>query len=78
MIHNVSHAKIEAEGLEDLRLMKSSFKRHDPKGIVKYHYSKVRHRLYMHEIVPDDSLFQGVLTYDEVKKRIQKIKEIES
>ena len=65
------------KGLEELNLIKASFHRNDRKGIIKENCMKYRYKVYSHESDPNDSLFQGVLTYKEVEQRIQSIKEVE-
>lgn len=49
------------------------FKRDDPKGIVREHCRMIRLSLnYLHEIYPNDSILQGVISYSEVLDRKRK------
>ena len=58
------------EYLEEIVLLIGVFRRHDPKGIMWDHYKLVRLiATYDHERPPDDSLFEGGLSYDEVRER---------
>ena len=42
--------------------------------IVKDHHQKTKNNLYLHEKGPDGCLFQGYLSFIEVKERIKSLK----
>lgn len=67
---NFPQSKKEVEAFEELKLLPVVFKRHDPNGIIKNHYTSIRLSMnYEHDPYLCDSLYQGALSYDEVLER---------
>jgi hypothetical protein len=65
------HSKVEVAALEDVKLVDIEFKRHDPQKIVKNHLSLYNLKKYVHENSPQDEIFRGARSYDEVLNRVQ-------
>ena len=64
------HSKVEVAALEDVKLVDIEFKRHDPHKIVEAHLAQHNLRKYVHEIFPQDKVFRGVRSYEEVLSRV--------
>ena len=52
--------------LEDVKLVDIEFKCHDPHKIVEDHLTQYNLRKYVHNISPQDEVFRGVRSYEEV------------
>jgi hypothetical protein len=69
---NVPHAKKEAKALKDLILCIGKAIKHDPKGVVQSHLKSVG---LVHptqpQIDPQEDIFQGSLSFEEVLIRIK-------
>jgi hypothetical protein len=60
------HSKVEAEALENVKLVYIEFKRHEPHKIVENHLAQFNMKRYVHENSPYDEIFKGVRSYEEV------------
>ena len=59
-----------SDHIVSLKLVFSSKRQHDPKGIVDTHLKQNHFKVgYIHEVVPDDFIYQGVDTFSEVLAR---------
>jgi hypothetical protein len=65
-----SHSKVEATALEDIKLVNIEFKKHDPQKIMETHLALYNLNKYVHEVSPQDEIFQGVRSYQEVLSRV--------
>jgi hypothetical protein len=65
-----SHSKVEATTLKDIKLVNIEFKKHDPQKIVGNHLALYNLKKYEHEVSPQDEIFQGVRSYQEVLRRV--------
>jgi hypothetical protein len=65
------HAKAEAKALEDIKFIHIEFKKHDPHRVVSNHMSSCGLKIYEHENLPHDDIFQGTRSYAEVLIQIQ-------
>jgi hypothetical protein len=65
------HSKVEATALEDIKLVNIEFKKHDPQRIVGNHMALSNLKIYEHEYSPQDEIFRGVRSYQEVLSRVQ-------
>jgi hypothetical protein len=65
------HLKVEAATLEDIKLVNIEFKKHDPHKIVTNHLALYNLKRYEHEDFPQDEMFRGVRSYQEVLSRVQ-------
>ena len=68
-LQDCSHSKVEVADLEDVKLVDIEFKRHDPNKIVEAHLAQYNLRKYVHEISPQDEVFRGVRSSEEVLSR---------
>jgi len=57
--------------LEDIKLVHIDFKKHDPHKVMGNHMVSCGLKIYEHEHLPHDKIFQGVRSYVEVLSRIQ-------
>jgi hypothetical protein len=60
------YLKVEAVALEDVKLVDIEFKRHDPQKIMETHMTQYKLKKYVHEISPQDEIFRGARSYEEV------------
>jgi hypothetical protein len=60
------HLKLEAATLEDVKLVNIEFKRHDPQNIMENHLDLYNINKYVHKVSPQDEMFHGVRSYQEV------------
>ena len=65
-----SHSKVEAAALKDIKLVNIEFKRYDPQKTVETHLALYNLKKYVHEVSPQDEIFQGVRSYQEVLSRV--------
>ena len=58
------------EQIQSLKLDFSTKRKHDPKGFLDANFKKYHIKIaYLHEELPDDSIYQGVNTFSEVLGR---------
>ena len=57
---------MEAVTLEEINLVSIEFKKHDPQKVVGNYMASCNIKKYEHEESPQDELFQGVRSYQEV------------
>jgi hypothetical protein len=60
------HSKVEAAALEDIKLVNIEFKKHDPQKIVGNHMALSNLKRYEREDSPQDEIFRGARSYQEV------------
>jgi hypothetical protein len=65
------HSKVEAAALEDIKLVNIEFKKHDPQKIMGNHMALSNLKRYEHEDSPQDEIFRGARSYQEVLSRVQ-------
>jgi hypothetical protein len=65
------HSKVEAAALEEIKLVNIEFKKHDPQKIVGNHMALYNLKRYEHEDSPQDDIFRGARSYQEVLSRVQ-------
>jgi hypothetical protein len=70
-LQNLGHSKVEAEALEEVKLLNIEYKRHDPYQLVNKHLIHYNMKAYEHEESPWDGMFKGTKTYEEVLERVQ-------
>jgi hypothetical protein len=70
-LFDFGHSKVEATALEDIKLVDIEFKKHDPHKIVSNHLALYNLKRYEHEDSPQDEIFRGVRSYQEVLSRVQ-------
>jgi hypothetical protein len=61
---------VEAATLEDIKLVDIELKKHDPQKIVTNHLDLYNLKTYEHEYSPQDEIFWGVRSYQEVLNRV--------
>ena len=58
------------EQIQSLKLGFATKRKHDPKGYLDAHFKQYHIKInYVHEKIPDDSIYQGVSTFSEVLAR---------
>ena len=63
-------AAVLGEQIQSLKLGFSTKRKHDPKGYLRAHFNQYHIKItYVHEEIPDDSIYQGVNTFSEVLAR---------
>jgi hypothetical protein len=65
-LFDFGHSKVEVVALEYIRLVDIEFKKHDPHKIVSNHLALYNLKQYEHEDSPQDEIFWGVRSYQEV------------
>ena len=65
-LQNLGHYKVEAEALEEVKLLNIEYKRHDPYQLVNKHLIHYNMNACEHEESPWDDMFKGTKTYKEV------------
>ena len=65
------HSKVEVAALEDVKLVDIEFIRHDPLKIMENHLVLYNLKKYVHENSPQDEIFRGARSYEEVLNRVQ-------
>jgi hypothetical protein len=66
-----SHSKVEVVALEEIKLVNIEFKKHDPQKVVGNHMASCNLKKYEHEESPQDEVFRGVRSYQEVLSRVR-------
>ena len=67
---NLGHSKVEAESLEEVKLVDIEHKKHDPYQLVSKHLMHCNLKSYEHETSVYDDVFKEVKSYEEVLKRV--------
>ena len=63
-------AAVLGEQIQYLKLRFSTKRKHDPKGCLNAHFKQYHIKInYVHEEIPDDSIYQGASTFSEVLGR---------
>jgi hypothetical protein len=65
------HSKVEAVALEEINLVNIEFKKHDLQKFVGNHMANCNLKKYEHEESPQDEVFRGVRSYQEVLGRVR-------
>jgi hypothetical protein len=65
-----SHSKVEVATLEEIILVNIEFKKHDPQKVVGNHMASCNLKKYEHEESPQDEVFRGMRSYQEVLSRV--------
>ena len=65
-LQNLGHSKVEAEALEEVKLLNIENKRHDPYQLMNKHLIHYNIKAYEHEESPWDDMLKGTKTYKEV------------
>jgi hypothetical protein len=63
---NLGHSKVEAEALEEIKLVDIEHIKHDPYQLVRRHLMHCNLKAYEHETSIYDDIFKEVKTYEEV------------
>jgi hypothetical protein len=66
-----SHAKAEVGALEEINLVNIEFRKHNPQKIVGNHMALYNLKIYEHEDYPQDEMFRGARSYQEVSSQVQ-------
>jgi hypothetical protein len=69
-LQNLGHSKVEAEALEEVKLVNIEHKKHDPYQLVNRHLMHCNMKAYEHEKSVYDDIFKEVKAYEEVLKRV--------
>jgi len=67
---NLSHSKVEAEALEEIKLVDIEHRKHDPYQLVRRHLMHYNLKAYEHESSVYDDIFKEVKTYEEVLNKV--------
>jgi hypothetical protein len=65
-LFDFGHLKVEAVALEEIKLVNIEFKKHDPQNIMGNHMASCNLKIYKHEESPQDEIFRGLRSYQEV------------
>jgi hypothetical protein len=68
---NLGHSKVEAEALEEIKLVDIEHRKHDPYQLVSRHLMYCNMKAYEHEKSVYDDIFKEFKTYEEVLNRVQ-------
>jgi hypothetical protein len=68
---NFAHSKVEAESLDEIKLVDIEHRKHDPYQIVSKHVAQCGLKTYEHEDSFYDDMFRNVKSYEEVQSRVQ-------
>jgi hypothetical protein len=71
VLHNHGHSKVEAEALEEVKLVNIEHKKHDPYQLVNRHMMHCSLKAYEHEKSIYDDMFKDVKSYEEVLNKVQ-------
>jgi hypothetical protein len=67
---NLGHSKVEAEALEEIKLVDIEHRKHDPYQLVSRHLMHCNLKSYEHETSAYDDIFKEVKTYEEVLNKV--------
>jgi hypothetical protein len=62
---------VEVAALEEIKLVNIEFKKHDPQKVMGNHMASCNLKKYEHEESPQDEIFRGVRSYQEVLSRVR-------
>jgi hypothetical protein len=65
------HLKVEAATLGEIKRVDIEFRKHDPYKIVGNHMASCNLKRYEHEESPQDEMFRGARSYQEVLNRVR-------
>jgi hypothetical protein len=68
---NLGNSKVEAESLEEIKLVDIEHRKHDPYQLVSIHLMHCNLKAYEHEEFVYDDIFKEVKSYEEVLNRVQ-------
>jgi hypothetical protein len=70
-LQNLVHSKVEAEALEEVKLVNIKHKKHDPYQLVNKHLMHYNMKSYEHEKSVYDDIFKEVKAYEEVLNKVR-------
>jgi hypothetical protein len=68
---NFAHAKVEAESLDEIKLVDIEHRKHDPNQTIAKHVAQCGLKAYEHEDSFYDDMFRNAKSYEEVQERVQ-------
>jgi hypothetical protein len=68
---NLGHSKVEAESLEEVKLVDIEHRKYDPYQVISRHFIHCNLKAYEHETSIYDDIFKDVKSYEEVLNRVQ-------
>jgi hypothetical protein len=68
---NLGHSKVEAESLEEVKLVNIEHRKYDPCQVISRHFTQCNLKVYEHEISVYDDIFKNVKSYEEVLRKVQ-------
>jgi hypothetical protein len=68
---NLGHSKVEAESLEEVKLVDIDHRKYDPYNVISRHFIHCNLKAYEHETSIYDDVFKDVKSYEEVMNRVQ-------
>jgi hypothetical protein len=68
---NLGHSKVQAESLEEVKLVDIEHRKHDPYQLISKHLMHCNLKAYEHETSVYDDIFKEVKSYEEVLNRVQ-------
>jgi hypothetical protein len=70
-LSNLGHSKVEAESLEEVKLVDIEHRKYDPYQVISRHFIHCNLKAYEHEVSIYDDIFKDVKSYEEVLNRVQ-------
>ena len=70
-LSNLGHSKVEAESLEEVKLVNIEHRKYDPYQIISTHYIHCNLKAYEHEVSIYDDIFKDVKSYEELLNIVQ-------
>jgi hypothetical protein len=68
---NLGHSKVEAESLEEVKLVDIEHRKHDPYQLVSKHLMHCNLKYYEHKTYVYDDIFKEFKSYENVLNRVQ-------
>jgi hypothetical protein len=70
-LSNFAHSKVEAESLDEIKLVNIEHRKHDPNQTIAKHVAQCGLKTYEHEDSFYDDMFRNAKSYEEVQDRVQ-------
>jgi hypothetical protein len=70
-LSNLGHSKVEAQSLEEVKLVNIEHRKYDPYQIISRHYIHCNLKAYENEVSLYDDIFKDVKSYEEVLNIVQ-------
>jgi hypothetical protein len=67
---NLGHSKVEAELLEEVKLVDIEHRKYDPYQVISKHFIHCNLKVYEHETYIYDDVFKDFKSYEEVLDRV--------